>query len=252
MCMQKENDASSAPKTYRKGSAALEICAQLRRRILTLELRPGTPLDETLLSAEFDVSRSPIRDALNRLSAERLVVALPNKGAVVAPIDLMGFPHFMEAMDLLQRYATRLAARNRTSADLERLERLADGYNHAVHAFDPMAVLQGNYDFHLAVAEAGRNPYVTRQYQELLSEARRYLHIHIEHLIAVEGKAILKDQHYDFVDAIRARNVEEADRVAHAHTKQFESRFLKALQHKTDIDFQIELPVEAEPSHDGN
>nr|WP_321443278.1 GntR family transcriptional regulator [uncultured Cohaesibacter sp.] len=235
-------------KLYRKGSAALEICAELRKRILTLELRPGASLDETQLSAEFEVSRSPIRDALNRLSAERLVVASPNKGAIVAPIDLMGFPHFMEAMDLQQRYASRLAARNRTSADLERLKRLADDYNQAVRTFDPLTVLQSNYDFHLAIAKAGRNPYVTRQYQELLSQARRYLHIHIEHLIAVEGKALLEDQHYDFVDAIRARDVEEADRVAHSHTKQFETRFLKALQHQSDVSFQIEVSSEGDDS----
>ena len=246
--MQKTNATQLTAKLYRKGSAALEICAELRKRILTLELRPGASLDETQLSAEFEVSRSPIRDALNRLSAERLVVALPNKGAIVAPIDLMGFPHFMEAMDLQQRYASRLAARNRTSADLERLKRLADDYNQAVRTFDPLTVLQSNYDFHLAIAKAGRNPYVTRQYQELLSQARRYLHIHIEHLIAVEGKALLEDQHYDFVDAIRARNIEEADRVAHSHTKQFETRFLKALQHQSDASFQIEVTSEGDES----
>lgn len=237
-----------SPKTpsnvvkYRKGSSAKEVCEGLRRRILTLDLRPGEPIDETQISEMFGVSRSPVREAINRLSAERLVVALPNRGAIVAPVDLIGFPQFMAALDLQQRFATRLAARHRSSADLVRLEMLATEYNEAVRSPDSVRVLEANHDFHLAVAEAGRNDYVTRQYGELLSEARRYLHIHIEYLMATSGRGLLEDQHLDFLDAIRARDVEEADKIAHEHTLQFEERFLRALRHMPDPNFQIEAP----------
>lgn len=238
--MQDSTSPDATTIKYRKGSSASEVCEGLRRRILTLELRPGEPLDETQISRSFGVSRSPVREAINRLGAERLVVTLPNRGAVVAPIDLMGFPHFMAALDLQQRFATRLAARHRTTADLDRIEVRAAEFNAAVRAFEPMDMLQANYDFHIAVGEAGHNPYVARQYGELLSDARRYLHIHIEFLIQTEGRSLLRDQHDDFVSAIRARDVEEADRVAHRHSLQFEERFLRALRHMPDPNFRIE------------
>ena len=227
-------------KTYRKGAATSEICDLLRTRILTLEMRPGMPLDETTLSQEFNVSRSPVREALNRLSAERLVVTSANRGSVVAPIDLQLFPRFIEALDLQQRYATRLAARRRTDADVDRLRGLADAYNYGVKHLKPISILQANYEFHVAVGEAGRNPYVIRHYRDLLSEARRFLHIHIEYLIDVEDLVLLDDQHFDFVDAIEARDVELADQVAHAHSLQFQNRFLKAMRHMPDPNFRIE------------
>lgn len=66
------------------GAAAREIYHVLRDEILTLVLEPGLPLDETSLSKRFSVSRSPVREALNRLLAERLVETLPNRSTIVA------------------------------------------------------------------------------------------------------------------------------------------------------------------------
>jgi len=227
-------------KTYQRGSAATEICNVLRREILTLTLEPGTPLDETGLSKRFNVSRSPIREVLNRLLAERLVEALPNRTTIVAPVDLMNFSNFIEALDLQQRYATRLAARNRSADDLNNLRKLSDQYRDAVHSAKAFETLQANFEFHNAVALAGKNPYVVRQYGELLSEARRLLHIHINFLDAQGRWDVLDDQHDDFVDAIEAQDVALADRIAHEHTVQFHDRFLKALQYRSDNDFQFE------------
>lgn len=67
------------------------------------------------------MSRSPIREALNRLLAERLVETLPNRSTIVAPVDLRSFTPFIQALDVQQRLATRLAAQNRTEADVLRL-----------------------------------------------------------------------------------------------------------------------------------
>lgn len=231
----------NGPKKYRKGAAVSEVADELRRQILTLELRPGAALDETKLSKAFSVSRSPIREALNRLNAERLAVTLPNRGTVVAPIDLQQFPNFIAALDVQQRFATRLAARHRSSADVINLRYWADRYDRSVIAFVPIDILQCNYEFHLTVGRATQNPYVFRQYQELLSEARRLLHIHIEYLIETDQRDLLHDQHHGFVDAIEARDVEAADRLAHEHSMQFHDRFLKAMHYVPDAEFAIEL-----------
>ena len=230
-------------KIYQRGSAASEICDELRKEILTHELKPGTTLDETGLSHRFNVSRSPIREALNRLVAERLVENLPNRSTIVAKVDLENFPSFIEVFDLQQRYATRLAARNRTSADMLRLRELAKAFDAAVKAYDHLSIMQTNYEFHLAVAEAGKNPYLVRQYREMLSEARRYLHIHVKSLEARNEKAVLRGHHRDFLSAIEARDVESADAIAHEHTMRFHDRFLDALRTTPDKAFSLEVPL---------
>lgn len=229
-----------APK-FQRGSATNEICEIVRREILTLEMNPGSPLDETTLSRRFNVSRSPIREVLSRLAAEGLVETLPNRGAVVAPIDLVNFSSFIEALDLQQRYASRLAARRRNAADLVRLRELARDYSTAVETHDRFRILQSNYDFHKAIGEIGRNPYVSRHYAQLLSEARRLLHIHIQFLEATNNENKLADQHDDFIAAIEAQDIIAADKVAHEHTTQFHDRFLKAMRYESDAGFSIEV-----------
>lgn len=226
---------------FQRGSASVEIYAILRDEILTLQLEPGFPLDETSLSKRFSVSRSPIREALNRLLAERLVETLPNRSTIVAQVDLRYFAAFIQALDVQQRLATRLAAQNRQASDLPRLRELADVFNETIHETSALDILQANFAFHVAVAEAGRNPYVTRQYRELLSEARRLLLIHVKYLDNVNGKEVMRDQHHDFVDVIEARDVAKADAIAHAHTMQFHDRFLKALHYVPDVGFDIGL-----------
>ena len=225
---------------YQRGSATTAIGDILRREILTLELEPGQALDETSLSKRFNVSRSPIREVLNRLIAERLAVALPNRATIVAPVNLTHFSHFIEALDLQQRYASRLAARHRTAADLVRLAEQSDEYKRQVRSSNAFGILQSNYEFHRTIAEAGKNPYVLRQYSDLLLEARRLLHLHIRYLQTTGQEEILDDQHDDFLDAIKARDVEKADAVAHAHTYQFHDRFLKTMRYVSDVSFKVE------------
>ncbi|TIQ54284.1 MAG: GntR family transcriptional regulator, partial [Mesorhizobium sp.] len=82
----------------------------LRNEILSLTLQPGQLLDETTLAERFDMSRSPVREALIRLSGEDLVVTLSNRSTIVAPIEVATFPKYVEALDLAQRVNTRLAA----------------------------------------------------------------------------------------------------------------------------------------------
>lgn len=229
--------------SFQRGSAAGEIYRMLRDEILTLQLLPGQPLDETSLSNRFAVSRSPIREALNRLLAERLVVTLPNRSTIVAQVDLRDFPALIQALDVQQRLATRLAAQNRESEDIQRLRELADVFNESVEQASALAILQSNFAFHVAVAEAGRNPYVTRQYRELLSETRRLLHIHVQLLNERDRMDVMRDQHYDFVDVIEAQDVEAADAIAHAHTIQFRDRLLKALRYAPVANFDLGLSV---------
>ncbi|WP_176476256.1 GntR family transcriptional regulator, partial [Pseudomonas indica] len=64
------------------------IYEELRKQILTLQLKPGAQLDEVSLAAQFGVSRSPVRDALARLISEGLVTILPNRTTLVTPFEI--------------------------------------------------------------------------------------------------------------------------------------------------------------------
>ncbi len=79
------------PRT--RGRGVQTVYEALRRAIVDLRLEPGSPLDEVTLAERFDMSRTPVREALVRLAAEGLVTQLPNRNTIVAPIDFAGqFP----------------------------------------------------------------------------------------------------------------------------------------------------------------
>src|ERR1700751_459315 len=102
------------PKRPRRtrGTGAGYVYDSLKAQILDLELKPGTLLDETVVSRQFGVSRSPVREALNRLSSEGLVQNLRNRTSIVAPFDVEALPAYFDAMQLLYRLSARLAAGN--------------------------------------------------------------------------------------------------------------------------------------------
>lgn len=213
----------------------------LRRDILTLALAPGELLDEMGLSRRFGFSRSPIREALIRLGSEGLVVALPNRTTIVTPIDIARFPKYVEALDLAQRVNTRLAAELRTDLDLTRIEAAQQGFVAAVASGDHLAMSESNKTFHMAIARAGRNPYMADFYEKLLDEGRRILHMHFDYIERSREGRLLTDEHDEMIAAIRARDVSRADQLAQVHSSQFRDNFLDFLK----VNYTSDLPLQS-------
>lgn len=203
----------------------------LRDEILTLALEPGSLLDETSLADRFGMSRSPVREALIRLAGEGLVVMLPNRSSIVAPIDVQSFPKYVEALDIAQRMCTRLAAELRTEADLKSIAARQKGFEAAVPRGDHLEMSEANKLFHMAIATAGRNPYLAGFYERLLDQGRRMLHLHFDYLEKERTGRLLTDEHVLMLEAIRDHDVARADALAHAHTRQFRDNFINYMKH---------------------
>ena len=202
----------------------------LRHEILALKLEPCALLDETTLSKRFGFSRSPIREALIRLAGDGLVVTLQNRTTIVAPVDIAQFPKYVDALDIAQRVNTRLAAELRSEADLEAISEAQQGFISAVAAMDHLAMSETNKQFHMAIARAGKNPHMTAFYEKLLDEGRRILHLHFDYIERTRDARLLTDEHEGMIEAIRNRDIERADKLAHSHSRQLRDNFLEFLR----------------------
>lgn len=211
---------SSPPTPERKrGSGAKVVYEALRNEILGLVLAPGSPIDEVQLAERFAMSRTPIREALVRLSGEGLVTTLPNRSTVVSNIDVMNLHAFFDAITLMYRVTTRLAAQNRKPRDLAAIRDRQAAFARAVEAQDALAMIATNRDFHAAIAEAGRNPYFTGLFCRLLDEGRRILRLYYSSFEdRLPRRYVI--EHDDMIQAIEAQDVEAADRLASAHADQ--------------------------------
>lgn len=220
-----------------RGTGWKSVYDTLRNEILALTLQPGQLLDETTLAERFDMSRSPVREALIRLAGEDLVVTLSNRSTIVAPIEVATFPKYVEALDIAQRMNTRLAAALRTDADLKTIARRQKEFEAAVRTGNHLQMSEANKQFHMAIADAGKNPYLTSFYERLLNQGQRMLHLHFEYLERTHEGYLLTDEHQLMLDAIKAKNVDLADELAHAHTRQFQDNFINFMRenYTTDV-----------------
>lgn len=238
---------ASAENAPVKETGAARVYGILRDEILRMRLAPGTPLDEIGLAERFNLSRSPIREALVRLSADGLVQILPNRSTVVTPMDFRRMPEFLDALDLLQRVTTRLAALHRTTADLASIREAQKAYEKAIAASiksnDSLGMIEKNYEFHMAVAKAGRNVYFADLYRRLLDEGRRMLHLHFEYEALGTDLTVAKmaSGHADIVDAIEARDADRAEEHAHLHAMQFRGRFMQFLNRNMTADMSLNI-----------
>lgn len=228
-----------------KGSGWRSVYDALRGEILTLKLLPGQLLDEQTLALRFDMSRSPVREALIRLAGEDLVVTLPNRSTIVAPLDLATFPKYIDALDIAQRMNTRLAAQFRTDEDLRLIAKAQKKFESAIRTGSHLAMSETNRDFHVAIAQAGRNPYLAGFYERLLDQGRRMLHMHFEFLERTSEGYLLTGEHDEMVEAIRLRDVAKADELAHAHTRQFRDNFIEFMRdnYTTDVALSSKLTL---------
>ena len=113
-----KNKAAPAPERKR-GSGVKFVYDLLRNEILDLVLPPGSPIDEVQLAERFSMSRTPIREALVRLAGEGLIDTLPNRSTMVANLDFLNMSPFFDALTLMYRVTTRLAAQFHDAGDLQ-------------------------------------------------------------------------------------------------------------------------------------
>lgn len=215
-----EQAPDQLPGTKRsRGKGVGAVYDTLRLEILELTLAPGSPIDEVKLSERFGISRTPIREAMVKLAGEGLVVTLPNRFTIVAPIDFPNLSQFFDAISLMYRVTTRLAAANRTSADLMRIRELQDSYAIAVEARNVPEMIEVNRNFHAEIARAGNNRYYTELFKRLLDEGRRLLRLYYSSFNDDLPRAYLQE-HEDMVAAIERQDIEAADHIAKAHAEQ--------------------------------
>ncbi len=202
-----------------RGQGAQTVYDRLRQSILDLTLEPGSPLDEMGLSEQFDMSRTPIREALVRLSAEGLVTTLPNRNTIVSTIDFVRLPVYFEALTLMYRVTTRSAAVHRSAGDLLAIRKLQGAYADAVEQRDALKMIAINRDFHVAIAMAGGNSYFTGLFTRLLDEGRRILRVYYRSFDDKLPRQFV-DEHEAMVAAIEAGDAELADTLAAGHAGQ--------------------------------
>jgi len=152
---------------------ATEVYDLLKWDILTCELLPGQMISESDLVRQFEVSKTPIREALKMLTQEGLVRSMPSIGYVVAPIDLDELQEIYDMQKILETAAVERAIERITDEELDRLEELV---GESFILSDKESIIRwfkSNTEFHIAIAEASGNRRLVEALRNVLEEMFR-------------------------------------------------------------------------------
>lgn len=161
-----------------KGTMTDRLRAALEEDILAGRLRPGDELDERRIAARYEVSRTPVRQALLQLASAGLVAVRPRQTSVVSALDVRSLAQMFEVLAGLEALAAELAARRIAGAQLAVLEDIHRRIAEVCERGEVDAYARLNFRFHEAVWAAAHNEHLTDQLRALrlrLAPYRRWL-----------------------------------------------------------------------------
>lgn len=150
----------------------------LEEDIVTLRIPPGTVVSEAILSRRLGVGRTPVREALQRLAREWLVVILPRRGIVVADIDPVRQLRLLEVRLEIERLLARSAARRALGGQRAHFRAIADGMDAAAGAADDIAFMRLDREFNLLVLQAAGNEFAASAMSLMNGLSRRFWYMH--------------------------------------------------------------------------
>ena len=206
--------------------SVVDIVDVLRDRIARQEVAPGARLREQELAAEFGVPRTRIRDAFAVLEARGLIDRVPNRGAVVARLDLSQVFHIYDVREVLEGLSVRLATDN---ADPESWQDLVDRFDapmgRHVEEGDYDSFLAGYAEFRTRVSDAAANPVLADMLDSIYEKTQAL----IRRIIILPGRAeVGLTEHRAVLEAMRAGDAslaEERRRSNMASAKEYLRRY---------------------------
>ena len=202
------------PKT-RKGV----LYEYLKDAILTLDLRPGSDLDEVSLSKRFDLSRTPLREVLRQLAGEGFVELRDNRGARVSEMSFESLRDFFLVAPMIYAAILRLAATNRTAEQIDTLEAAQSEFKSALRTGSAFDRALANNRFHEVTGDMAQNVYLLPSFKRLLIDHARISMTFYQPQTntMAENLNAANAQHDAIIDAIRDRDADKAAQLADDH-----------------------------------
>jgi DNA-binding GntR family transcriptional regulator len=150
----------------------------IEEQIVTLRLKPGEILSEQMLSATCGIGRTPIREALQRLAREGLVMILPRKGILVSDLNPRHQLLLLEVRRELERLLSRAGAERATPEQREKMLEIARGMDAAAKTNDDIAFMRLDRALNQLMVEAAHNDYAARSMKLLQGLSRRFWYMH--------------------------------------------------------------------------
>ena len=215
---------TQVPDTTATRLVAEHAYEEMRDRIVTLQLPPGTVLREDELMSEMGIGRTPLREAVKRLALERLVEVQPRRGTFVSAVEAADIQNVTEVRAELEGYAAELAAvrldpdmRATAKALRHEVEDLASPDQHELMRFDER--------IHRFTWDAAHNPFLKQTLERYFTHSLRIWYLVLDRVPALDHAVHDQTQ---LLEAILDRNPDHARTIMREHVLAFQREILAA------------------------
>lgn len=216
----KENARPSLERSVAAPPRALRDLAydEIKTRIITCALKPGEYINEAAVCAMTGFGRTPVHQAIDRLSVEGLVDVLPRKGAIVKPMSFDEIMQIVEARSANEALGGRLAAQRARPDEIARLRAILDDAEAALKEGQAESLMRLDRDFHGVIARASRNAVLA----DILSKLHdRSLRVWFVSLNSPGRNRLVHEEHTAICEAIARRDPDAAEAAMRAHVESF-------------------------------
>ncbi len=191
-----------------------EVADRIRELIRNGHLKKGDRIVETEICQLLGISRTPLREALRVLSAEGLIVIVPNKGAHVAEPSMQEIREMFDVMAILEGVCARVAAEKMTDAQFKKLRQLHEKLEQHYQAGNDQKYLKVNHEFHVLIQTIAGNKVLDEVVNGLRQKILLYRY---RQLYQPDRFDASMQEHRDLFKAFKSRNPDKAERMMKKH-----------------------------------
>lgn len=200
-----------------KNSMENQVYTHLKKAILSRKLAPGKQLKETVLSDTLQVSRTPIRNAIQKLSLEGLVDVIPNKGAFVTNPTREEIIQAYELRGKLEFMAVCIALEHFNEEDFKRINLLIEEENQVLLEKNIEKYVNANKQFHLEITRKCQNIFLNDFIETLIDQTNIYLILYDDFFENPLQKPYSPKEHKVIIDLIKQKNMAELETALRNH-----------------------------------
>jgi DNA-binding GntR family transcriptional regulator len=190
----------------------------IKHRIITCKYKPGECINEASVSALLGLGRTPVHQALDRLMLEEMVQVIPRKGVIVKPVILHDVMQMIDVRLINEIQCARLAAERADDTHIEKMVAVIDKAQQAIAGRDIHAMMLLDREFHLLLANAGKNLELAEIVRKLNERSLRFWFISFT---TPDHHHNFQEQHKAIFSAIRTHDADGAEGAMRAHIEAF-------------------------------
>jgi DNA-binding GntR family transcriptional regulator len=200
--------------------------AEIKRRIICCEFRPGEPIIESQVGTLLGLGRTPVHQALHRLELEGLVSILPRKGVLVSPLSLNEVLDMIEVRLTNEMLCVTLAAERAHATDFQGMREIIDRSPDLIAQRDVAALMTLDLKLHVAISAASRNRVLADLLRNLHEKQARFWFLSLSDPKHLEN---VYQEHRELLDVLERRDIPGVREAIRHHIDEFRRNIIRSI-----------------------